>query len=112
MEHFAGETHEVIYELCLDRKGKLLVCKRLGEGGISSAPLDVRKLVENAILNNASSVILAHNHPSPLTRGFRSHGAGPGGPGDGADRPLRPHHCRGSGFRLIFRERVSLAAVE
>jgi DNA repair protein RadC len=54
----------VIYELCLDRKGKLLVCKRLGEGGISSAPLDVRKLVENAILNNASSVILAHNHPS------------------------------------------------
>ena len=64
MEHFAGETHEVIYELCLDRKGKLLVCKRLGEGGISSAPLDVRKLVENAILNNASSVILAHNHPS------------------------------------------------
>lgn len=64
MEHFAGERNEVVYQLCLDRKGKLLTCKRLGEGGISSAPLDVRKLVENAILNNASAVILAHNHPS------------------------------------------------
>ena len=64
MEYFSGERNEVVYQLCLDRKGKLLTCKRLGEGGISSAPLDVRKLVENAILNNASAVILAHNHPS------------------------------------------------
>ena len=64
LECFAGETHEVLYQLCLDRKGKLLACKRLGEGGINSAPLDVRKLVENALLSSASAVILAHNHPS------------------------------------------------
>lgn len=64
LERFAGETNEVLYQLCLDRKGKLLACKRLGEGGISSAPLDVRKLVENALLSSASAVILAHNHPS------------------------------------------------
>ena len=68
MEHFAGETHEVLYQLCLDRKGKLLVCKRLGEGGVGSAPLDVRKIVENAILNSASAVILAHNHPSGIAQ--------------------------------------------
>ena len=71
LECFDGESREVIYQLCLDRKGKLLACKRLGEGGISSAPgsvasadLDVRRLVENAILTGASAVILAHNHPS------------------------------------------------
>ena len=68
LERFAGEKNEVLYQLCLDRKGKLLVCKRLGEGGISSAPLDVRKLVENAILNSASAVILAHNHPSGIAQ--------------------------------------------
>ena len=66
LEQFAGEQNEVIYQLCLDRKGKLLACKRLGEGGISSAALDVRKLVENAILTQASAVILAHNHPSGI----------------------------------------------
>lgn len=66
LEQFAGETREVVYQLCLDRKGKLLVCKRLGEGGISSAQVDVRRLIENAILSSASSVILAHNHPSGI----------------------------------------------
>ena len=64
LERYAGETHEVVYELCLDRKGKLLACKRLNDGGAASAMLDVRKVVENAILTSASTVILAHNHPS------------------------------------------------
>ena len=54
----------MIYELCLDRKGKLLACKRLHDGGAASAALDIRKVVENAILTSASTVILAHNHPS------------------------------------------------
>ena len=66
LERFEGEKNEVVYQLCLDRKGKLLSCKRLGEGGISSAQLDIRRLVENAILASASGVILAHNHPSGI----------------------------------------------
>ena len=64
LEYFAEEKNEVIYQLCLDRKGKALVCKRLGEGNVGSAALDIRRMVENAILSNASAVILAHNHPS------------------------------------------------
>jgi len=68
LERFEGERNEVLYQLCLDRKGKLLTCKRLGEGGISSAPLDVRKLLENALLHSASAVILAHNHPSGVAQ--------------------------------------------
>lgn len=64
LERFYGQRSEVIYQLCLDRKGKLLACKKLGEGSIASAALDIRKLVENAILHSASSVVLAHNHPS------------------------------------------------
>ena len=66
LERYAGETHEVVYQLCLDRKGKLLACKRLNDGGASSASLDIRKVVENAILTSASTVILAHNHPSGI----------------------------------------------
>ena len=64
LERFAGVSHEVVYMLCLDRKGKLLACKRLGEGGIASAGLDIRKLLENTLLSSASAVILSHNHPS------------------------------------------------
>nr|DAD80137.1 MAG TPA: DNA repair protein-like protein [Podoviridae sp. ct7Kl21] len=64
LERFAGEKHEVIYQLCLDRKGKLLACKRLGEGGVAGADLNIRLLVSNALLTSASAVILSHNHPS------------------------------------------------
>jgi DNA repair protein RadC len=64
LSRFHGEKYEVVYELCLDRKGKLLVAKVLTEGGISGAELNIRKLVENALLSNASAVILSHNHPS------------------------------------------------
>lgn len=64
LDRFAGERNEVVYQVCLDRKGKLLTCKKLGEGGVASADLDIRRLVENALLSGASAVILAHNHPS------------------------------------------------
>ena len=64
LDRFAGEKNEVVYQLCLDRMGKLLACKKLGEGGVTSADLDIRRLVENALLTGASAVVLAHNHPS------------------------------------------------
>ena len=66
LDRFAGESNEVIYQLCLDRKGKLLACKRIGEGGVSDAEMNLRRMVENAVLTKASGVILAHNHPSGI----------------------------------------------
>ena len=66
MERFAGENREAVYLLCLDRKGKLLGCKHLADGDVSSAALNIRKVVETALLTSASAVILAHNHPSGL----------------------------------------------
>ena len=95
LECFDGESREVIYQLCLDRKGKLLACKRLGEGSVASADLDVRRLVENAILTGASAVILAHNHPSGValpSDGDRYH-AGAGGAQRHRHRAGGSYHC-------------------
>jgi DNA repair protein RadC len=66
VSRFQGERDEVIYELCLDRKGKLLTCKRLNEGSADSAGLNVRQLVKYALLSSACGVILSHNHPSGI----------------------------------------------
>ena len=66
LELFAGLGREVLYQLCLDQKGKLLACKRLSEGSVNSTDLNIRLLMENAILTSASSVILSHNHPSGI----------------------------------------------
>lgn len=64
LELFSQERNETVYQICLDGKGKLLACRRLGTGSASAVTLDVRSVVQNAILYSASSVILAHNHPS------------------------------------------------
>ena len=60
---FLGRRNEVVYMLCLDAKCKVLGCKMLGEGSINSAAVPIRRIVELALNTNASSIVLAHNHP-------------------------------------------------
>lgn len=64
--YFVNRTVETVYLLCLDAKCKALCCKMIGEGSVNSANISVRKIVETAINANATTVILAHNHPSGL----------------------------------------------
>lgn len=63
---FMGRRNEVVFMVCLDGKGKVLSCKMVGEGSVNSAGVPVRRIVELALGANATSVILAHNHPSGL----------------------------------------------
>ena len=63
---FYGRRNEMVYLLCLDAKCKVLSCKMLGEGSVNSAGVPIRRIVETALAANATSVILAHNHPSGL----------------------------------------------
>ena len=58
--------NETVYLLCLDAKCKILCCKKIGEGSVNSAAIPVRRIVEVALGANASSVVLAHNHPSGI----------------------------------------------
>jgi len=61
---FFGRQVETVFLLCLDAKCKVLCCKEVGEGSVNSAGISVRKIVETALAANATSVVLAHNHPS------------------------------------------------
>ena len=63
---FFGRTKETVFLLCLDAKCKVLCCKELGEGSVNSASISVRKVVETALSSNATTVVLAHNHPSGI----------------------------------------------
>ncbi len=62
--YFYGRRNETVYMLCLDAKCKVLCCKEVGEGSVNSAGIPIRRIVEIALGANATSVILAHNHPS------------------------------------------------
>lgn len=63
---FYGCRNEAVYLLCLDAKCKVLACRKLGEGDANSANVPIRRAVEMALSVNATTVILAHNHPSGI----------------------------------------------
>lgn len=66
MPFFFGRRNETVFLLCLDAKCKVLCCKEVGEGSVNSANVPIRRIVETALGANATTVILAHNHPSGL----------------------------------------------
>lgn len=61
---FEHQRNEVVYVLCLDAKCKLIGCVFVGEGSVNSANVPVRRVVEVCLNANATTVVLAHNHPS------------------------------------------------
>ena len=64
LPYFHGEHEEVVYLLCLDAKCKALDCVLIHRGGVNVASIAARKVVKTALDANATSVVLAHNHPS------------------------------------------------
>lgn len=63
---FYGRSTETVFLLCLDAKCKVLCCREVGEGSVNSAGISVRRIVETALREGASAVVLAHNHPSGI----------------------------------------------
>lgn len=63
---FVGMRNETVYLLCLDAKCKVLCCREVSEGSANAAGISIRKIMEIALSANATTVLLAHNHPSGL----------------------------------------------
>lgn len=66
LPYFIGRPNETVYLLCLDAKGKVICCRMVGEGGINSTGVPIRRIVEFSLAAKATSVVLAHNHPSGI----------------------------------------------
>lgn len=60
----ADREFEIVVGLMLDTRNNVIKQMTIGEGTLDSAVIQPRKLAKDAILYNAKSVILAHNHPS------------------------------------------------
>jgi DNA repair protein RadC len=56
--------HEEFWMLLLNRSNQVIKEEYLSKGGISGTVVDVRLVCKSAIENNASGVVIAHNHPS------------------------------------------------
>ena len=58
------EHIEEVKMILLNRANQVLGVVHLSKGGLSGSIIDTRIILQYAIKANASSVILAHNHPS------------------------------------------------
>ena len=58
------EFREYFKVLLLNRANRVLGVFNVSEGGISETVVDIRLILQSAILSNASGIILSHNHPS------------------------------------------------
>lgn len=64
---FDNDTFDWVEEmilLCLNRRNEVICFSKLSIGGITGTVCDVRKILLIAIQSQATSIVLAHNHPS------------------------------------------------
>lgn len=61
---FLGQKNERVVLVCLDNKRKHLNTICLFEGSVNSAQFNIREAVQQALRDNATQVVLAHNHPN------------------------------------------------
>lgn len=64
LPRFMNEKDEVVYMLCLDSKRSVICCLEMGRGVVNAVDTNIRRMVETALKHKATTVIIAHNHPS------------------------------------------------
>lgn len=61
---FAGEKNEAVYLMSLDNRLKLLNCTKISSGSVNSTDVRTRLVLRQALQDNATKIVLAHNHPN------------------------------------------------
>ena len=57
-------NHEEFWVLLMNQNYKLLKAERISIGGITETSADIRIIMREAVLNNATILAAVHNHPS------------------------------------------------
>lgn len=63
-DHFLHLKQEKVMILHLNSKNKLIKHEFISEGGLNQSLIDPKILFKKALIQNASGIILVHNHPS------------------------------------------------
>jgi DNA repair protein RadC len=62
--HFIGLTHEEFHIILLNNSNRIIERICISKGGITGTVADGRIIFKEALLRNATAIILIHNHPS------------------------------------------------
>jgi len=71
-DKIAHLDHEEFWAIYLNQANRILHTCQISRGGISSTGVDTRVIMQEAVLNKATQIILCHNHPSGSVRPSRA----------------------------------------
>lgn len=67
IKEIGDEDREIFFVICLNTKNNVVAIHRSSVGSLNSAIVHPREVFKAAILNNAASIIISHNHPAQST---------------------------------------------
>ena len=67
LPRYIGRTTEAVMVICLDNKNKVISTQVVHEGNVNTAEISIQAIATAALSCNATSVIVAHNHPGGLS---------------------------------------------
>lgn len=67
-DKIARLPHEEFWAIFLNHASKILKISQVGRGGLNSTAVDVRLIMQESILLEATHLIVCHNHPSGSVR--------------------------------------------
>lgn len=62
--HIHEEPEEYMYMICMNTKNKIIGIFEISHGSVNASIVSPREVFQKALLANAVSIILLHNHPS------------------------------------------------
>lgn len=62
--HIHEESEEYLYLICMNTKNRVIGVFEVSHGNVNSSVFGVREIFQKALLANAVSIIVMHNHPS------------------------------------------------
>jgi len=63
-EQIGNRDREILAMICLDAKGRITNYSEIHMGTLNQSIVHPREVYKTAILSNAGSIIIGHNHPS------------------------------------------------
>ncbi len=63
VNYYIGETNEKMIAILLNNRAEMIDIVLVSEGTVNRTDGNIRKIAQNAMVKNAASIVLAHNHP-------------------------------------------------
>lgn len=64
LPRFFNQPNEVLYLLSMNSRNEVINCTKIAEGSVNATEIHTRKILQQALTDNATCAVIAHSHPA------------------------------------------------